>query len=70
MVKYTEFVGFGMRIIGRFHSHCPQTARLYYRPPTSDSESKDSPSSVYKLNLRWNSFRGPADVVEMIQVSG
>ncbi|CAF1849290.1 hypothetical protein Bca4012_031382 [Brassica carinata] len=36
MGKYTEMLDAGVRIAARFHSHCPQTARLYYHPP-SDS---------------------------------
>ncbi|KAB2013094.1 hypothetical protein ES319_D09G133900v1 [Gossypium barbadense] len=33
MGKYSELLGAGVRIAARFHSHCPQTARLYYHPP-------------------------------------
>ena len=36
MGKYAEMLDAGVRIAARFHSHCPQTARLYYHPP-SDS---------------------------------
>ncbi|KAJ6700001.1 hypothetical protein OIU79_013111 [Salix purpurea] len=28
----------GVRIAGRFYSHCPQTARLYYHPPTNSDD--------------------------------
>ncbi|KAK4743855.1 hypothetical protein SAY87_010167 [Trapa incisa] len=33
MGKYMEMLDAGVRIVARFHSHCPQTARLYYHPP-------------------------------------
>ncbi|NP_001334047.1 uncharacterized protein LOC100275286 [Zea mays] len=33
MGKYVELLDMGVRIAARFHSHCPQTARLYYHPP-------------------------------------
>ncbi|KAM7472529.1 hypothetical protein LguiA_010712 [Lonicera macranthoides] len=33
MGKYTEILDLGVRIVARFHSHCPQTARMYYHPP-------------------------------------
>ncbi|XVF56149.1 hypothetical protein PTKIN_Ptkin06aG0093800 [Pterospermum kingtungense] len=33
MGKYMELLDAGVRIAARFHSHCPQTARLYYHPP-------------------------------------
>ncbi|XP_047313975.1 uncharacterized protein LOC124917632 [Impatiens glandulifera] len=33
MGKYAELLDVGVRIAARFHSHCPQTARLYYHPP-------------------------------------
>ncbi|KAK8476384.1 hypothetical protein V6N13_103164 [Hibiscus sabdariffa] len=40
MGKYMELLDAGVRAIARFHSHCPQTARLYYHPPPSpDSHS-------------------------------
>ncbi|TMX00208.1 hypothetical protein EJD97_001195 [Solanum chilense] len=35
MGKYTEIVDVGVRIVARFHSHCPQTARMYYHPPSN-----------------------------------
>ncbi|CAH8384676.1 unnamed protein product [Eruca vesicaria subsp. sativa] len=34
MGKYGEMLDLGVRIAARFHSHCPQTARLYYHPPS------------------------------------
>ncbi|KAL6880082.1 hypothetical protein ACP4OV_011647 [Aristida adscensionis] len=33
MGKYAELLDMGVRIAARFHSHCPQTARMYYHPP-------------------------------------
>ncbi|GMJ14730.1 hypothetical protein HRI_005142200 [Hibiscus trionum] len=39
MGKYTELLDAGVRIAARFHSHCPQTGRLYYHPP-SNSEGR------------------------------
>ncbi|GMI72884.1 hypothetical protein HRI_000957600 [Hibiscus trionum] len=39
MGKYTELLDAGVRIAARFHSHCPQTARLYYHPP-ADAHSE------------------------------
>ncbi|KAK5812768.1 hypothetical protein PVK06_028207 [Gossypium arboreum] len=38
MGKYTEMLDAGVRIVARFHSHCPQTARLYYHPPANSDE--------------------------------
>lgn len=35
MGKYVELLDAGVRIAARFHSHCPQTARLYYHPPSN-----------------------------------
>ncbi|KAB2006733.1 hypothetical protein ERO13_D11G328950v2 [Gossypium hirsutum] len=37
MGKYLELLDVGIRIVTRFHSHCPQTARLYYHPPPSSN---------------------------------
>ncbi|KMT18806.1 hypothetical protein BVRB_2g029150 [Beta vulgaris subsp. vulgaris] len=39
MGKYTELLDVGVRIAARFHSHCPQTARMYYHPPPNNSTS-------------------------------
>lgn len=36
MARYVEMLDMGVRIATRFHSHCPQTARMYYKPPSSD----------------------------------
>ncbi|THU60292.1 hypothetical protein C4D60_Mb07t11090 [Musa balbisiana] len=47
MAKYMEMLDMGVRIAARFHSHCPQTARMYYKPPssTSDDTARNSSSS-------------------------
>ncbi|KAH0730882.1 hypothetical protein KY285_001792 [Solanum tuberosum] len=34
MGKYIELLDAGIRIAARFNSHCPQTSRIYYHPPT------------------------------------
>ncbi|KAI5681363.1 hypothetical protein M9H77_02590 [Catharanthus roseus] len=38
MAKYTELLDAGVRFVTRFHSHCPQTARLYYHPPAKHED--------------------------------
>lgn len=38
MGKYLELLDTGVRIVARFHSHCPQTARMYYHPPSKLEE--------------------------------
>lgn len=43
MSRYAELLDMGVRIATRFHSHCPQTARMYYKPPSS---SNPPPSTV------------------------
>ncbi|KAL4558065.1 hypothetical protein LXL04_036261 [Taraxacum kok-saghyz] len=39
MVKYVEMLDLGVRMAARFHSHCPQTARMYYHPPSNTVDS-------------------------------
>ncbi|RWR93765.1 hypothetical protein CKAN_02303800 [Cinnamomum micranthum f. kanehirae] len=39
MGKYVELLDAGLRIVARFQSHCPQTARMYYKPPASNGNS-------------------------------
>ncbi|KAF3786317.1 hypothetical protein EJ110_NYTH25665 [Nymphaea thermarum] len=36
MGRYVEMLDLGVRIAARFHSHCPQTARMYYKPPPTE----------------------------------
>ncbi|KAL3832961.1 hypothetical protein ACJIZ3_007697 [Penstemon smallii] len=38
MSKYVELLDAGIRAVCRFHSHCPQTARLYYHPPAAHED--------------------------------
>ncbi|KAL6495722.1 hypothetical protein OROGR_030285 [Orobanche gracilis] len=38
MGKYAELLDAGLRIASRFHSHCPQTARMYYHPPAAHGD--------------------------------
>ncbi|KAF5206866.1 hypothetical protein FRX31_003547 [Thalictrum thalictroides] len=35
MSKYMEMLDMGVRIVARSYSHCPQTARMYYHPPSN-----------------------------------
>lgn len=78
MSKYVELLDMGVRIAARFHSHCPQTARMYYKPPSAhgaDGGNRTS-SSVGEGNhtvgdvtasCRGNSVR--ADATEIILYS-
>ncbi|XP_042415535.1 cysteine-rich repeat secretory protein 9-like [Zingiber officinale] len=44
MTKYAEFFDMGVRIVARFHSHCPQTARMYYKPPPTSFDADEPPA--------------------------
>ncbi|KQK13350.1 uncharacterized protein LOC100845546 [Brachypodium distachyon] len=39
MSRYVEMLDMGVRIAARFHSHCPQTARMYYKPPSTSTSA-------------------------------
>lgn len=39
MGKCVELLDLGVRMACRFHSHCPQTARMYYHPPAGHDEA-------------------------------
>ncbi|GMI77962.1 hypothetical protein HRI_001465500 [Hibiscus trionum] len=41
MGKYAELLDAAVRVAARFHSHCPQTARLYYHPPPNSERCLD-----------------------------
>uniref|UniRef100_A0A0D9VYN4 Uncharacterized protein n=1 Tax=Leersia perrieri TaxID=77586 RepID=A0A0D9VYN4_9ORYZ len=40
MSRYVEMLDMGVRIAARFHSHCPQTARMYYKPPQTTTPDR------------------------------
>ncbi|AQK63129.1 uncharacterized protein LOC103625909 [Zea mays] len=45
MARYVEMLDMGVRIAARFHSHCPQTARMYYKPPQTQTQTQSQSSS-------------------------
>ncbi|CAN6292303.1 unnamed protein product [Urochloa humidicola] len=45
MSRYVEMLDMGVRAAARFHSHCPQTARMYYKPPQTQAATTSSSSS-------------------------
>ena len=60
MSKYVELLDMGVRIAARFHSHCPQTARMYYTPPQSTSTSGAAEAGT--TDRRAAGFDGGEDV--------
>ncbi|KAK9070761.1 hypothetical protein SSX86_011163 [Deinandra increscens subsp. villosa] len=46
MGKYVEMLDLGVRMVARFHSHCPQTARLYYHPPSNSVNGSHAPPTI------------------------
>ncbi|PPR91357.1 hypothetical protein GOBAR_AA29329 [Gossypium barbadense] len=64
MGKYTELLDAGVRIAARFHSHCPQTARLYYHPPPNSEAhpnpdaNHSTPMAKIKVRRRRRMFEG------------
>jgi hypothetical protein len=61
MARYVEMLDMGVRIAARFHSHCPQTARMYYKPPqTQTSSSSSSSSSADDAKSTSSSFDAPS----------
>ncbi|KAF3776105.1 hypothetical protein EJ110_NYTH33940 [Nymphaea thermarum] len=64
MSRYVEMLDMGVRIAARFHSHCPQTARMYYKPPAteqSDAVPSNQPESrattVASCQIAASSFK-------------
>ncbi|KAL6637795.1 hypothetical protein ACP70R_025367 [Stipagrostis hirtigluma subsp. patula] len=45
MSRYVEMLDMGVRVAARFHSHCPQTARMYYKPPQTTTATTAATSS-------------------------
>ncbi|KAF8732079.1 hypothetical protein HU200_016039 [Digitaria exilis] len=66
MGKYVELLDMGVRIAARFHSHCPQTARLYYHPPAGapaaaagDGGRKGAEAAVKRQQMGYE----PAEII-------
>ncbi|KAJ3673402.1 hypothetical protein LUZ60_006776 [Juncus effusus] len=53
MAKYMELLDLSARIAARFNSHCPQTARTYYKPPQTLS-TDDSGDHLFFKNDSGN----------------
>ncbi|GAA0142032.1 hypothetical protein Leryth_002123 [Lithospermum erythrorhizon] len=51
MGKYAELLDAGVRIVARFHSHCPQTGRMYYHPPPVQDEHHHQEVSSLKASF-------------------
>lgn len=54
MGKCMEMVDVGVRIVARFHSHCPQTGRMYYHPPSNINNNNNIPSGIPPSNIHDN----------------
>ncbi|TVT99525.1 hypothetical protein EJB05_55112, partial [Eragrostis curvula] len=65
MGKYVELLDMGVRIAARFHSHCPQTARLYYHPPAGAPSGGDRKGeAVAKMQqAQQQVFGGDSEVI-------
>ena len=56
MSRYVEMLDMDVRIAARFHSHCPQTARMYYKPPQTQTQSTATSSSSSAYDAKSTSF--------------
>ncbi|KAG1347467.1 hypothetical protein COCNU_06G012960 [Cocos nucifera] len=68
MGKYVEVLDMGVRIAARFHSHCPQTARMYYKPPSTQESDAGNPTeggdgSHHGLMTGWMGFSSSSSSV-------
>ena len=57
MGKFVEILDQGVRIVARFHSHCPQTSRMYYHPPTEDNQHHSN-SHIFFSGAGFTGFGG------------
>ncbi|KAJ4760502.1 hypothetical protein LUZ62_070877 [Rhynchospora pubera] len=70
MGKYAELLDMGVRIAARFHSHCPQTARMYYKPPsTSTQEASSVGATGEEMTCLGRKLRVGGDAAEIILCS-
>ncbi|KAJ4812965.1 hypothetical protein LUZ62_025531 [Rhynchospora pubera] len=70
MGKYAELLDMGVRIAARFHSHCPQTARMYYKPPsTSTTDASSVGTTGEEMTCLGGKLRVGGDAAEIILCS-
>lgn len=60
MARYVEMLDMGVRIAARFHSHCPQTARMYYKPPQTQTQSSSSSADDSKAATASSALDAPS----------
>lgn len=70
MGKYVELLDAGIRMAARFNSHCPQTSRMYYHPP-SNHEDQQQYSGDHRLHHHsYGVCRGGAAGDQSLAVMG
>ncbi|GFY92223.1 Pituitary adenylate cyclase-activating polypeptide type I receptor like [Actinidia chinensis var. chinensis] len=73
MSKYAELLDVGVRIAARFHSHCPQTARMYYHPPPVNTDPHHGGASgnvsARVGDCKPKAFMGGIDTADLILYS-
>ncbi|KAF5812678.1 hypothetical protein HanRHA438_Chr03g0100531 [Helianthus annuus] len=57
MGKYVEMLDLGVRMVARFHSHCPQTARMYYHPPCDNKCGSHTPQAAVEESCKVRRFQ-------------
>ncbi|PIA46441.1 hypothetical protein AQUCO_01500170v1 [Aquilegia coerulea] len=62
MGKYVEILDTGVKVVSRFHAHCPQTAQGYYKPPQRPDSSNNGAAVATTL------MKLPLSVVSEIEV--
>ncbi|KAA0043681.1 uncharacterized protein E5676_scaffold352G005960 [Cucumis melo var. makuwa] len=71
MGKFVELLDVGVRMAARFHSHCPQTARLYYHPPSDhDSDHHHHQHYLHQIFQAYDGGRHGGHSTELVTAYG
>ncbi|CAN6322796.1 unnamed protein product [Urochloa humidicola] len=72
MSRYVEMLDMGVRAAAMFHSHCPQTGRMYQKPPQTQAADDAKASNGQRASASrsppstcgtWRRWRISAQVV-------
>lgn len=69
MAKFVELLDVGVRMAARFHAHCPQTARLYYHPP-SDHDGDNHHNYLHQFFQASDGFQHGGHSTDLVTGCG
>jgi len=70
MGKFVELLDVGVRMAARFHAHCPQTARLYYHPPSDHDGDHHHHNYFHHIFQAYDGGRHAGPSTDLVEACG